>query len=132
MAEIFVKGLKELNQVFKTMDKTQRLEFRRALRKAGNIVVKEVQSNARSEFTERSGNLVRKIKPSITQRAVSVRATARSKSQKYPKGYGYPRRLEFEKNTDGRFMTPALESKREEVVQEFAGILSELQKDWSS
>jgi hypothetical protein len=114
------------------MDKTARKEFRAKLRDVAKIVVREAQSQAESRGLHKSGELVRKIKPSITARSIAIRAAASKKSRKYPGGFNYPRRYEFEKGGARAFLRPALEAKQEEVVKKFDEIFDELAKEWGS
>lgn len=129
---IAVEGLRGLMRVLKQMDATTRRQVRAKLRSAGKIVADEAKSLASSKMTPRSGELVRKIRVSVTQRSVAVVAGALKRSPKYPGGYNYPKRHEFAKGGARAFMLPALEEKQEEVVQRFEEILDELEREWAS
>jgi HK97 gp10 family phage protein len=129
---IAVEGLRDLMRALKEMDKTTRKEVRAKLREVGKIVADEAKSQATSKMTQRSGNLVRSIKVSVTQRSVSIVAGALKRSAKYPSGYNYPKRHEYGSGGKRAFMNPALEDKQEEVIERFEEILDELEKEWAS
>lgn len=129
---IAVEGLRDLMRSLKEMDKTTRKEVRAKLREVGKIVADEAKSQASSKMTSRSGNLIRLIKVSVTQRSVSIVAGAMKRSPKYPSGYNYPRRHEYGSGGKRAFMNPALDEKQEEVIKRFEEILDELERQWAS
>lgn len=129
---IAVEGLRDLMRTLKQMDTTTRRQVRAKLRSVGTIVADGARSIAGSKMTPRSGELVRKIRVSVTQRSVAVVARALKRSPKYPGGYNYPKRHEFANGGARAFMLPALEEKQEEVVQRFEDILDELEREWAN
>ena len=128
---IAVEGYRDLMRALKEMDKTTRKQVRAKLRDVGKIVADEAKSIAASKMTPRSGDLIRQIRPSVTQRSAKVVAGALKRSAKYPGGYNYPKRHEYEKGGARAFMGPALEAKQEEVVRRFEEIFDELESEWS-
>jgi len=94
-AKIVVDGLKDLNKALKTHTKEVRKEVRDKFKNVGEIIAAQARRNAARNTKEHSGDLVRKIKPSLIMRGVKITASARAKSSKrYPQGYNYPGRIE--------------------------------------
>ncbi len=62
-----------------------------------------------------------------------LRAGGLNRSKRYPQGYRFPRRLEYEEASRGRpFLNPALEAKRGEVVEAMTRVLDEMATKWEA
>jgi hypothetical protein len=75
--------------------KTMKREIEDEMKAIGTIVSDEAQSVAASKGLKRSGNLISMIRPMAGTMQVSVRASAKRKSPKYPQGYNYPKVYEY-------------------------------------
>jgi hypothetical protein len=110
---IHVEGLGALLRSFGRMDPIMRRELRRELLAVADVVAEKARSYAvgaglvDDEDAPPGGGLVDTIKPSIRGAAIAVVDTARRVSRKYPAGYPYPARFEFEQGGARAFMRPA-------------------------
>lgn len=120
-ATVHVEGLKELDRAFGRMSKDLRKELRAELRDVGRIVSTEAQQIARAKGLERSGLLIRRIRPTVKGGSVFIRAGAKAAD-----GFNYPRRYEFQAGGRQAFMKPALERKTEAVVDGIDKVLGRL------
>lgn len=120
-AAIRVEGLSELRRGFKKMDGELGREYRDRIKGIAGIVADEAKSIAESKGLEESGKLIKSIKPGTRGTTGLVRAGATRN------GYPYPAVWEYRKDGKGRpFMTPALEHKRDEVVDELGKMLDDV------
>jgi len=132
---IKIDGLKEFQKTVKTLDKGHRKQIRDAFKSVGQIIATQAQSNARSVFVSRSGDLARKIKPKLLARGVIIEASAR-----HPRGlsgtYNYPGRLEFDPKINrpraatGRFFYHAVDQKRQQAIAQLVKVLDYLERVW--
>lgn len=127
-----IEGLKETKVALRRSARLVKKEINTRLRAVGDILAVEAQSLARSKGLEKSGNLVRSIKPRARSMGVAVVASAKRKGPKYPQGYNYPKRLEYESSGARSFMRPALANKQEEALTRLAGVLDEIRREFGS
>jgi hypothetical protein len=127
-----IEGLKETRSAIRRSSRLVKKEINTRLRAVGDILAVEAQGLARSRGLEKSGKLVRLIKPRARSMSVAVVANAKRVSPKYPKGYNYPKRLEYENGGARQFMRPALASKKQEVVSKLAEVLDEISREFGS
>ena len=132
---IKIDGLKDFQRVVKRMDKDHRKQIREAFKSVGQIVATQAQTNARSVFTSRSGDLARKIKPKLLARGVVIEASARHPGG--PDGtYNYPGRLEFDPKINrpraakGRFFFHAVDQKQSAARAQLVKVLDWLERVW--
>lgn len=129
---VAVEGLQDLMRIIRKMDKEARKEVRAKLRDVGKIVADEAKAQAAAQGLYRTGLLIRRIRPKLTSRSIQIVDTAMKRSPKYPSGYNYPKRYEYEKGGARAFMRPALEAKQEEAVRRFEEIFDELEREWAN
>ncbi len=123
---------KEVRRSLRAADKVLKREIRAKLKnEVGQLVAVEAQSLARSHGLEKSGRLIRMTRPSATQTSVRVRSSAKKKSKKYPSGYNYPKRFEFEAGGRKAFLRPALNNKKEEVLARFKEVLETVAQEFA-
>lgn len=145
---VAVEGLNDLRRTLRSIDRArgdaQALpEFRKHMRGAADIVAEEAKRRApRGSKPIPAGRspkkrLVDTIRPRVRGDMALVRAGAVVKSAKYPQGYRYARRIEYEGsggNRDGygssAFLGPALEAKSDEVQRHMEGVLEAIQHKW--
>ncbi len=127
---IVLGGFKEMMKAIRKMEPVMRKETRTKLKTAGQIVSDEAKVQARQQGLYATGKLVRSIRIGLRARSVNIVVGAVRKSRKFPKGYSYPKRYEYERGGKRAFLRPALAAKREEAVQEFAKILDEMENIW--
>lgn len=125
-ASIHVEGLRELVRAFGRMNPALRLEMNRELRKLGKEVAQEAQLIAGEKGLRESGSLIGGIRTRLNVGTVSIVSTARKVSPKYPGGYDYPRRYEFERGGARAFLQPALERRAPAALQALDEIFSRM------
>lgn len=123
MTAVRVEGLRELDRAFGRASKELRRELRGELRQVGRIVADEARQVAARKGLRKTGRLIKSIRPSVKGAGVFVRAGAVTRSAKYPSGFNYPRRLEFEGGGRRAFLRPALASKQQQVVEQMERVL---------
>lgn len=121
-----VLGADEVKAGLRGADKAMRRELRAEFKAIGSIVAAEAQSVAQTKITSRSGGLVRNIRPQATLMKVVVRDSRKRKSARYPRGYNYPKRFEYEKGGARAFMRPALEHKKAEVIRKMQVVVAKM------
>jgi hypothetical protein len=131
---VAVEGLRELRRDLKRMDPELLKGVRTALREAAQIVADEAKR--RAPRSGRSGtHMADTIRPRLRGDSAEVRVGARRKSQRYPSGYRYPSRIEFEGGL-GRdpgphaFLRPALLAKSDEVQHRMEQLLDDIANVW--
>jgi hypothetical protein len=109
--------------------------FRDHLREAATIVSDE----GRRRAPRHTGKLIGSIRPRVRGDTGLVVALAVKKSQMYPRGYRYPRRIEYEGSGGNRagygpraFLGPALEAKADEVAKKMEGVLDAIADAWET
>lgn len=122
-AQVKVVGYRELARAFDRMGPETRKELRRELRAAGEVVKTAAQETARSVMNVQTGDLSRRIRITASQRSVSIVANATHR------GYGYPRRHEFENGGARAFLRPALEQHQDEAVENIADAFERVGRD---
>ncbi len=121
MAEVRITGLAELLRDLRAIDAELPKEVRRTLKAGAEIVAVE----ARGRSAVRSGMQRRSIRAFARGRVAGVRATAKRRSARYPSGYNYPARNEFQSGRRA-FLRPALEAKAGEVERRVGRMLDDL------
>jgi hypothetical protein len=134
---VHVEGLDGLVNGFGRVDKGLRRELQKHLRDVGKIVAEQAKGVAeyrglRGEepSDKHSGQLIARIQPSVRGGSVFIRDSARTKSAKYPGGYNYPARFEFEHGGERSFMRDGLEGSRGRVVREFEKLEDWIATEW--
>lgn len=122
-----VEGLRELRRDLGRIDKTLSKGVAAGIKDAASIVAQEAQSLAP---VGRTGRLKASIRPRVSGARGFVVANAKKKSPKYPSGYNYPRRIEFDKGGRQAFLRPALDNNREEVVKRLEQLLDDIADIW--
>jgi len=125
-----IEGLKELKRNLKAEDKIVKQGIKERLKPVGEIVAVEARSRAESLGLRKSGKMIVSIKSRATTSQASVVVSAKKKSQKYPKGYNYAKRNEFDPRRRKAFLYPALAAKKEAAVAEMRKILDEVGREF--
>lgn len=102
------------------MGKALQDDFRDDIKGVANIVAVESRAIAERRGLRDSGRLIRSIKAGTSGAVGVVRANATRK------GFRYGAVYEFGRRGKRAFMHPALESKRDEVVDAFGDLLDSL------
>lgn len=110
------------------MDKSLLAGVREGIKDAAQLVAREAQRRAPRGRTSR---LVASIKPRVRGDVGLVVATASKRSPRYPAGFRYPRRIEFEDGGRQAFMAPALEAKRGAVERRLEHLLDDISEIWT-
>lgn len=131
MAEyVHVEGIDALTRAFGRVDKGLRREMQKHLRSVGRIVATAAREEAAAKGLHQSGQLIARINPSVRGGSVFVRDTAKKVSPRYPGGYSYPARYEYEAGGSRAFMRPALDHRRSEVVAELDRVVEWVAMEW--
>ncbi len=101
-------------------------EIRAALKDCAEIVAMDARQRAPRSAVPRGGHMADTIKAATSGPRAVVRVDRKRVSPKYPGGYAYPRRLEFEGGGVRAFIGPALQAKRGEVADRFGVMLDHL------
>lgn len=147
---VAVEGLRELRSFAQRIDKaagepTLLPGYRSALKEAAEPVAVEARKRApRSKLPLGKGRSPRKrLHESITINMAGsdalIRAGGLRRGPKWPQGYRFPRRVEYEGSGGQRagygpraFLGPALEAKADEVREAMGGVLDALESEWGS
>lgn len=124
---IAVEGLRDLRRDLRRMDKGLLAGVREGIKDAAQLVAREAQRRGPRGRTSR---LVASIRPRVRGDVGLVVATAVKRSPRYPAGFPYPRRLEFEDGGRRAFMAPALEAKRGQVERRLEHLLDDIGDVW--
>jgi hypothetical protein len=131
-----VEGLDELVKAFGRVDKGLRRELQKQLRVIGKGVVDQARAVAASEGLHGSGRdphpgqLISKMTVSVRGGSVYVRDTAKTVSTKYPQGYNYPQRLEYEAGGSRSFLRRGLEERRGTVIRDMERLVDWIADEW--
>ena len=106
---VVVQGLAQLQRDLYKVNTDARREVRQGLREVGQIVADQAKVLAASKMHKRTGDLVRKIVPTVRAQGVYVQAKA------VHRGFTYPGKFEYGGGARRAFLLPALEQKRPEV-----------------
>lgn len=107
---VVVSGLAQLQRDLYKVNTDARREVREGLREVGQIVADQAKVLAASRMHPRTGDLVRKIVPTVRAQGVFVEAKAKHR------GFSYPGKFEFGGSSVRRaFLLPALDMKRPDV-----------------
>lgn len=122
-----IPGLKALSKSVRESPKEINKGIRQRLKVAGRIVVSEIARRT----PRATGKLQKATSARVSKGAssVSIVNTAMERSKKYPKGYRYGKRLEFDKKSyKGRytFFYPGFEAKKDEAIAEIAKVLDDV------
>ncbi len=121
-----MEGLQEFRAALRRIDPELVKGVREGLKDGAQIVATETRRRA----PQRSGRLVGSIRAFTAGTTAGVRVNARRASRKYPSGYPYPRRIEFEGGGARAFVRPALEAKRDEVVRRLGYVIDDIGEIW--
>lgn len=110
-----VEGLAALQRDLNRVNKTAKGEVRDGLKDVGRIVSDQAQLIAMAKGLNKTGQLVRRIVPTVRQQGVFVEAKAKKRSPKYPAGYPYPAVYEYGTRRGRPFLEPALDSSKRSV-----------------
>jgi len=130
-ANVEIKGLKELKRNLKNEDKIIKQGIKARIKTVGEIVAVKARSNAEALRLRKSGKMIASIKARSTLVKASVVVSAKKKSKKYPAGYNYAKRNEFDPKRKKAFLYPAFAAKKDEAVAEMAKILDEVGAEFS-
>lgn len=146
--QVAVEGLGDLRRVLRQIDRANGdaaglPAFRDSLREAAQIVADEAKRRApRGTRPINPGRTPRKrlvdmITPRVRSDVALVRSGGLAKSARYPEGYRYTRRIEYEGSGGPRhgsgprgFLGPALEAKSDEVARHMEGVLDAIEDKW--
>lgn len=123
---VSIEGLAAFRRDLKRIDPALVKGVRVALKEAAEVVAVETRRRAPA----RSGATRGSVRAFTSGNRAGVRVNARRVSQRYPGGYPYPRRLEFENGGARAFVGPALEAKRREVIDRLEGGLDDVARIW--
>jgi hypothetical protein len=85
-----VKGLAQLQRDLGKVEKSARTEIRTALKDVGHIVAREAKMQAAMNgLRGKTGNLIKKIVPTVRQQGVFVEAKAMNAGYRYPGVYEF-------------------------------------------
>ena len=115
-----VEGLADLRRDFGRLSKALQDDFRDEIKAVADIVAVESRAIAKRKGLHDTGRLIRSIKPGTSGAVGVVRANAARK------GYRYGAVYEFGRGGKRAFLRPALESKRDEVVEAFGDLLDDM------
>jgi len=104
-----VEGLAQLQRDLGKVSKDARKEIRTGLKEVGQIVASEAKLIAAAKGLHKSGDLIRRIVPTVRQQGVFVEAKAMHR------GYRYPGIYEFARKRGRPFLGPALEQDVDKV-----------------
>jgi len=115
-----VEGLAQLQRDLNRVNKTAKKEVRDGLKEVGDIVAQKAKFIAAAQgLRGRTGDLIKKIKPTVRQQGVFVEAKAKHPSKKYPGGYRYPGLYEgidgYARGRARPFLWPAAETSEAQV-----------------
>ena len=110
-----VEGLAALQRDLRKVNKTANKEVRDGLKDIGRVVSDEAKLIAAAKGLHKTGQLIRRIVPTVRQQGVFVEAKARKKSPKYPGGYRYPAVYEYGMRRGRPFLEPALDKSKTKV-----------------
>ena len=110
-----VEGLAALQRDLNRVNKTAKGEVRDGLKDVWRIVSDQAQLIAMAKGLNKTGQLVRRIVPTVRQQGVFVEAKAKKRSPKYPAGYPYPAVYEYGTRRGRPFLEPALDSSKRSV-----------------
>lgn len=145
---IQLEGLQELRRTLSRLDRMADEPravpaFREALKSGADIVAKRARELApRGTRPIPRGRSPRKrlvdmITPRVSGTTAFVRSGGLQKSPRWPRGYRYPRRIEYDGsggNRDGygprAYLGPALEEKADEVARHMERFLDHIAKEW--
>lgn len=109
---LVVRGLAQLQRDLYRADRGARTEVRQGLKNVGRIVSDQAKLIAEARGLHDTGDLVRRIVPTVRAQGVYVEAKARHR------GYPYPGIYEFGGGGARRaFLLPALQQKKDEVYR---------------
>jgi hypothetical protein len=127
-ATVRVEGLRELLRSLDTMHDITPREVKDELVKIGKIVADRAEHYAIGERLVDSHQLIDsfKVSASAGTGTVAVRNTARRASKRYPSGYRYPARYEFENGGARSFMRPAVQRTERETERRMGALVDRL------
>lgn len=150
MAQVDLNGYVELEGLGELRKTLRRIDAGMGTTGRNSIAVKAFRDHLRAATTivsdegkrrapHRTGKLAASIRPRVKGDTGLVVALALKKSKRYPQGYRYSRRIEYEGsggNRDGygkqAYLGPALEAKADEVARKMEGVLDAIANAWES
>lgn len=117
---VYIDGLDSLVRAFGKIDRGLRRELQTRLKHAGEIVALDYKMTA----PRKTGKMADSAKPSIRGGSVYIRVTAKKQSPKYPSGYRYPNRVEYESGSN-QPLHQSLERTRPAVLRDLDHVV-----DW--
>jgi len=121
--------VRALKRAISSADAAARRELRAVTKEAGTIVQKEIQSRTpvysggRSKY-HKPGQLLKATKLKVGRLSVSVYNDAKAVSRKYPGGYRYGKRIEFDPSYgDFAFFYPGWAAAKERAREAFDKVL---------
>lgn len=126
---VSIEGLRELRRDLRKIDKTLWKGVAEGIKDAAQIVAREAEKRAP---VGRTGLLKSKIRPRIKGDTGLVVALARRKSKKYPKGYPYAKRIEYQDGGVRGFLRPALIAKQADVERRLSYVLDDIAEIWDN
>lgn len=131
-----VEGLDALVRAFGKVDKGLRRQLQKELRRIGKVVVDRARANAAAEGLHGSGRdphpgqLIARMSVSVRGGSVYVRDTAKTVSTRYPQGYNYPKRFEYEAGGRRSFLRRGLEESRTTVIRDMENLVDWIADEW--
>ena len=123
---VAVRGLDQLVRDFGKVSDQLKRDVQRELQDIALIVSDQAKENARSEGLDKSGRLIKGIRPRVRGATAIVEDRAKSKGRRFP----YPGIYEF--GVSGRdrrrrpFLVPALDQKQGDVMRGLEDMLDRL------
>ena len=111
---VYVEGLAELTASFTMLAPEAKRNLLRELKNVGEIVAVDAKAHAP---VGKTGRLRSQIKPARRGSSVLVQDAEKKVSPRYPSGFPYPRRIEFEQGGARAFLRPALQRQRVRVEE---------------
>jgi hypothetical protein len=126
---VAVEGLAEFRRDLRRIDPVLVKGLREGIKDAARIVATEAEGRAP---VGRTGLLKSKIRPRVKGDIGLVVALAKRKSPKYPSGYPYAKRIEYQDGGVRGFMRPALLAKQDEVIERLDQVLDDVANIWDN
>lgn len=123
---VHVEGLAQFRAALRRIDPQLAKGVREGLKDGAQIVANE----ARQRAPVRTGSLVASVRAFASGNRAGVRVNARRPSRKYPAGYPYPRRIEFEGGGARAFVRPALAARADDVRRRIGYVIDDIGETW--
>lgn len=122
--QVRIEGLREFRRDLRRIDAELPKGVTKALKASAEIVATEARIRAP---VGPSGRLKGSIRSFTRGDRAGVRVNAKRRSPRYPGGYPYPRRIEFQLRP---FLHPALVAKQRQVAERMERVIDDVADIW--